>query len=438
MGLLQKADRITEKSSQKSTKRYGLLHKTLDILYQSDRETQKTRLLTQEEVDHALAKSIKNHQVPRTLNIERKTVAKKPSVPLTWNEIGKEAPEYRPPQIENEDINRALAANKEASEGRETTHPEEPFDSGKIESLISEIERIPEGLETPVLLFSKIRDFIGIRKGAILLYDPLHMVFAPWSSIGYDETTLHRLRIPLGANDSFNSLADGNIQLIEADTRNEYKNYFSNREFSLIEKIILVPMIHKNKLNAVFLITQLDNEEQLTIQHMSHFFKTLDKTVSKKIYDAREEKLQLLKELKPEDLQSLKSLVKKDILYAKSINAGLHLFTMHFKTLTERDYWEKETTIDRFRIDEDIARILRSLFSGIGRVIRIKTGTYLVSVYKARNYNFTLIRDQLKYNLDFFFRDLEITKTLIEGIDYREKNYPQNGQNEEEILAGLL
>ena len=50
---------------------------------------------------------------------------------------------------------------------------------------------------------------LGSAKGALLLYDPVRLVYAPWAVRGYDQTTLHRMRIPLGANNAWNAMANG-------------------------------------------------------------------------------------------------------------------------------------------------------------------------------------------------------------------------------------
>jgi len=121
-----------------------------------------------------------------------------------------------------------------------------------------DISTLADGVELPSLLFSRLAARLGIAKGALLLYDAPRLVYAPWASVGYDQTTLHRMRIPLGANASFTALANGApLFLAEERDRAGYQHYFSSREFAAASRIILAPFIADGMLIAVLLVTEI-------------------------------------------------------------------------------------------------------------------------------------------------------------------------------------
>ena len=74
--------------------------------------------------------------------------------------------------------------------------PPAPADAS---SILAALRALPDDVELPSRLFTVLKDALGIARGALLLYDPLRMVYAPWASCGLDQTTLHRMRISLGA-----------------------------------------------------------------------------------------------------------------------------------------------------------------------------------------------------------------------------------------------
>lgn len=122
--------------------------------------------------------------------------------------------------------------------------------------IIAEIGSLGDGVELPSRLFTALKKNLSILKGALLLYDPARLEYAPWASVGYDQTTLHRLRISLGANDTFNALANGKPIIVTAEEeKKKFQAFFSSREFSLATRILLSPFIAEETLSGVLLVT---------------------------------------------------------------------------------------------------------------------------------------------------------------------------------------
>ena len=131
------------------------------------------------------------------------------------------------------------------------------------------LRRAFDGVELPSRLFTSLKRNLSIVKGALLLYDPVRLEYAPWASCGFDETTLHRLRISLGANETFNALANGKpLSVTDQGLRNAFQTYFSSREFASVGAgVLLCPFIVDDTLAGVLLVTELkaefENDDQL-------------------------------------------------------------------------------------------------------------------------------------------------------------------------------
>lgn len=124
--------------------------------------------------------------------------------------------------------------------------------------ILEDTKALSDGVELPSRLFTLLRKRLSITRGALLLYDPVRLEYAPWASHGFDQTTLHRMRIPLGANETFNALANGeSIEVTQAARRTEFQRFFSSREFSTLERIVLSPFIVDEILVGVLLAAEI-------------------------------------------------------------------------------------------------------------------------------------------------------------------------------------
>ena len=311
------------------------------------------------------------------------------------------------------------------------------IESDFLETLKQDISKIEESIETPAFLFSLIRNRLSISKGAILLYDPLKMVFAPWASCGYDETTMHRLRIPLGFSESFNEMAEGNtIVLDESEKLKPYKSFFSNREFNLLSKLIICPIVIKNKLLSILIVSEA-NETKDTLS-LKDILDNISSVLAEKIYNAREKKMKLLKKIEPELLDSLEKAIDKHITYALEKNNNPALVLISFNDFIKQTSSETNILIDLYRISEDATKILRSLFYSMGSVFELESGSYIVSIFKIKKPDFDLIFDQTSNVLKQFFASLNKHQSKGLDINFSYKQYPESGKNSKELLADLI
>jgi len=330
------------------------------------------------------------------------------------------------------------------AEGAAATSPAEPAERrsapkrpAEIASLLrAALQSLPEGIEMPSHLFTALKTHLSIEKGALLLYDPLRLVYAPWASCGYDQTTLHKLRIALGANESFNAIANG-IPLAISDTGAlaAYQGYFSSREFASLSRIVLCPFISQEKLIGVLLVTDirapLDTEADL-LSCLSAAAEAASPIAAK----AREEKLKVA--AVPDVRPGATPEEEVERFIASPAAEGKKLL---FATLSLAGYAGRimaaHAHLDAFRLEEDLRYFLGAFVSDLGTAFPLGSGRFLVGL---RNFG--------AGDLDLFLHQLGSFLSMLFGADGGERPsegpsiektrvWPDDGGDIRELLAFL-
>ena len=245
--------------------------------------------------------------------------------------------------------------------------------------ILSAIGSLPDGVELPSQLFTTLVSRLSIEKGALLLYDPLRLVYAPWASHGYDQTTLHRMRISLGANSSFNALANGMPLVIrDAPSLAAYQQFFSAREFSSLSRIILTPFIAEQKLIGVLLLTvvkpPLDGDDELL-----SCLARIAEAGSLQVQKTREERRN---RAGAQGLRATASPEEDAARYAAVFGAaGAKIL---FLSLSLEEYAKRiiaaHQHLDPFRLHEDLHYFLGAFVADLGTAIPIRQGLFIVAL----------------------------------------------------------
>ena len=268
--------------------------------------------------------------------------------------------------------------------------------------VLSAIEVLIDGIELPAELFTTLASRLAISKGALLLYDPLRLVYAPWASLGYDQTTLHRMRIGLGANDSFNSLANGSpIVLGESASLAPYQHYFSSREFSSISRLILVPFISSGKLIGILLLSEL----QPSFPGEPDLLTCLSRVAeagSSRLQKAREEKL---RRAGAQGLRPGASPQEQIDRYLSSFGSAATQILL--LSLSVEEYAQSilaaHAHLDPFRLHEDFRYFLSAFVSELGAAITLRQGLFLVALQELDRADIDLFLHQLSSFLHGLF-----------------------------------
>jgi hypothetical protein len=280
--------------------------------------------------------------------------------------------------------------------------PGKPSAHEIVEGLITALRSLHGGVELPARLFTALASRLSIQKGAFLLYDPLRLVYAPWASTGYDQTTLHRMRIPLGANESWNALANGApIVLADAQSLSSYQQYFSSREFGTISRIVLTPFIAEEKLIAVILLTDASSpfeDDAALLQCLSR----LSATGSPLVHAARAARLAQggdrvpPQDAAPED-EASRFIASFDPSIPSVLLLGLSTDEYARKIIASHEH------LDPFRLHEDIRYFIGSFLTDIGRVMSVRQGLFIVGLTQVAAIDVDLFLHQLTLFLHGLF-----------------------------------
>ena len=321
------------------------------------------------------------------------------------------------------------AAEEAASGGVETMSPAE------ITSFISaELHALPESLEIPSQIFSVIKKRLRIAKGCLLLYDPLRLVFAPWASFGYDQTTLHRMRIPLGANESLNAIANGPpIAISGAREMARFQRFFSSREYFSLSKIVLSPLIIEGALAGMILITDaappIEDEGELLA-----CLGAVSRTAAPLLRKARAEKL------KSTALPSLHATESCSQQLARFLSSESSAGKAFLFALLNLEGYVKELAalhehIDPFRLREDLRAMLGSFVADLGTLIPLADGRFLIGVQDLAARDLDLLLHQLRSFFAGIFGESGIPRGLPDSSIQKARRFPDDGSDIEELAS---
>jgi hypothetical protein len=329
----------------------------------------------------------------------------------------------------------SAAADKPRAEvprgAREKQDPEQT-----TREIVAAIQALPDGVELPSQLFSALADRLSIEKGGLLLFDPIRLVYAPWASLGYDQTTLHRMRIPLGGNESFNALANGSPIFVEdASTLATYEQYFSAREFSSLSRILLTPFITAEKLVGVLLLTALKPSFAEDAE-LLRCLKAIAEAGSPRVQKAREKKLRRA------GSQLIRSGGAPDEEIGRYVSsfgsAGTRIL---FLALSLEEYSRKiiaaHAHLDPFRLHEDLHYFLDSFVAELGLAVPIRQGLFVVALEGFDASDLDLFLHQLSSFLHGLFGGNGTTGPGTGPKILKTRDWPEDGGDIRELFDFL-
>jgi len=311
----------------------------------------------------------------------------------------------------------------------------ESFESGirfnpseALSSLLSCIHDTKTDLQAPAELFTIIREVFFIEKGSLLLLNHREQQFIGWAHQGYDKTTRHRLRLPYDIVNRFFSERNCAPILLEHPDTATLRHFFSIREYSILEKIYLLPFIYQDKIIGILLVTSspilLESDESFFEP-----FKNVFTTIAKIIYHSREEKLNKLSqtEVKPKNLilQQITCLTEQ----AHHHETKVYFIVFNLKDLLETVQRDLEN-IDVYRMQEDIFQIITSMMPENDKIYFVDPYKLLVILSGRYHINDKLFVHQITIALRQLYTSLHgFTLDTYEII-----TYPDDASRPDEII----
>ncbi len=279
--------------------------------------------------------------------------------------------------------------------------------------------------------FELIKKHLKFKKGAFLLYDYNYNTFAPWSISNFDQTTSHRLRIPVNFLEQHKSFLKGPINISDENLL-ILQPFFSTREFSILERLYICPFYNGDDIFAILLFSEMESMKGENNHILDMMIKISDYIVPKLLSS---------REMKIKDLSRTLSIPKENILnesdlFIKSLQQkdlnGIYI-KLNFMNLINQITVSTPLS-DPFRIRQDIQRILSSMVSGTGKAFYSGSNTFLIIISAGSVRNEKLLIHQIRMAMRNFFMDLD----GLPDPDCIIRRYPDDGESSKEILDGLL
>ncbi len=309
--------------------------------------------------------------------------------------------------------------------------------TGNLSRLIIEDARaLSDGVELPSRLFTTLRKRLSITKGALLLYDAVRLEYAPWASFGFDQTTLHRMRIPLGANETFNALANGEpLNVTDPGQRAAFQPFFSSREFSNLEHMILSPYIFEDALVGVLVVTEIRHPFSRPEELLS-CLKTVAGDVAPLLQRARGFLMKWNQARANRAPTTPEDQVAR-ILGSPALRGKRLLFLSLALAPYIRAIAEENEDLDLFRLREDVRSLLDAFLADLGEAIMLPAGALLVSLQGLQRDEVPLFIHQLRYFLDsrFAATRAEEPSSLIQVL--KSRMWPDEGSDVRELVSFL-
>lgn len=302
---------------------------------------------------------------------------------------------------------------------------EEEVFSPHIEKMMCSLQLASAGIEFPSLLFSHIIKELKITKGALLLPQE-KSAFVPWAEIGFDRTTSRRIRIPESIINTIKNSNSYKIITLKDSQIDLLKEFFSFREYSVTEQVIIIPFMARKEIIAFLLISEGEILQQQT-EYIQKIFEQVSFSAGPLLYSKRENIFNKLKSISGNEndidnsvngfIQSNKS--SEFFLLSVSIGEMIELIS------------NKDTNAISFRIKQDIFRLIKTLLAENGEVIFGNNNSIIILTKAAEA---EMIIHQIGLSLNHFYQ----ISTSDFKPKYLVKKYPDDGQTAEELTLNLL
>lgn len=296
-----------------------------------------------------------------------------------------------------------------------------------IDSMVESLKSAGIGLDFPSVFFTRFTDLFSIKKGALLLPEE-DGKFVPWSVRGFDQTTSRRIRIPddlMGSlknseNFSYIELKDSEIDLM--------KNYFSFREYSVTETLLISPIFADTQLIALLFIS----EGQLLVEeshNKKEFLKNLSDAVGPLLHSRRET---IVSKFEGVQFSSSDLADKISRFISEDETSPFIVLSLSLESFIAKLMNNDPSSI-RFRIMQDILRLVKTMIAEKGEVYNKGNDQLIILIKGDRETEAELLVHQIGLSLGYFFKidtsGLSLSHSMI--------SYPRDGQTAKELVSQI-
>jgi len=271
-------------------------------------------------------------------------------------------------------------------------------------------------------------DTLQISKGAILLPDYDENLFVPWASTGLDMTTLHRLRIPDEDIDAIQARGPSGI-IWEKEEVRSFTPYFSRREASQLERILLFPFVSAGGVQALLLLLETPYFDQ-----HSEFLRLILAAVGEPAAQVvQKQRLRYSDVIRHAVVFKANELPLVTERLTERAPRGVHLVLMRLADVVSQVATANEH-LDPYRVWQDILRIVASLFASTGIVCDLDQNQLLICLHGTLEDDLELI----VYHIGATIAELLPEVTDVPVLRFESKEYPADGADLLQLARSLL
>jgi len=296
-----------------------------------------------------------------------------------------------------------------------------------LSDIINALQSTTTGLDFPTALFTKIKDKLGIKKGALLLPEEEN-VFVPWSETGLDQTTSRRIRIPQSIIENIRSWKDFNYLILKSSEIDIMRDYFSFREFSVTESIIISPLYSESILVSILFISEGDILSKTQAEQFESL-NILSKEAGPILLKKRESMFNKMDDTPLEDNNKELAITQ---FIEQNVNGSFLLLSIKLNDFINF-IMTKESNSISFRIKKDIFRLVKKLISNKGVVVNSINNSILILLNGNRIEEAELFVHQIGLSLSFFYK---INSNQF-NPDFTIKKFPEDGSSADELVKSL-
>ena len=294
---------------------------------------------------------------------------------------------------------------------------------------IRTLESLNRGVDFSLALFREMNHYFSIDKSALFFRtEEGDSDFICLSSRGYDKTTSNRLRLDKRVIDSdfFISLSD-NRKPLQNNSQDVsfFKDYFSSREYGLMETLYWLPFFSENRIVCLIMISQW---EAFPEDEWESRFSEISRLFSDIIYNSRKA---LINTEKTSGIKVSDS-VLRDFIMNRS-NPEVFLISVELTPLVEK-LFNNGSGMSRVNLKNEIISVFRTMAGPNQSLLELENQKVLFMLDQTRISDKGLFIHQLSASLPLLFQDLSQPPQL----DFNEYDIPKSEEDWQLISGKLL
>ncbi|HAK44838.1 MAG TPA: hypothetical protein DCO79_02805 [Spirochaeta sp.] len=287
-----------------------------------------------------------------------------------------------------------------------------------FELLGKNIASLTSGLELPSGIFSLAVNFFKIKSGIFLTFESDSGYFTPFSSLSIDETTLRRCRINIDVLKEHNLIFSGTT-IHPSVSKDFLKDYISKRLWDTIDNLDMFIFSHHDKIFGLLIMFNLKISTNMQYIDFASFF---TRKCSEKFFNSRAKIISRLPALP----------VSAPVTPKHAADIITEYFNQNDKEKTEsvkfvyvnynsiiNSLLEKDDSIDRHRIEDDIYKMYNSMLFEDSFIIKFRNGSLLLCFADGLNNDNSIVQHQMEASLiSLFEKNSMLLSPIVRVMDW--------------------